>query len=559
MKKILISLLLCGILLPAQAQTQEKTVALEPSDRYLNFPIDRSGDKVKARIILGEEVLDEFTLKLARTREETDFWTFFRTDRYQGQDVSVEVDQPSLREQTMGLIHADATFPGQDSLYREAYRQQLHFSSQRGWNNDPNGLVYEKGTYHLFYQHNPYGWNWGNMHWGHAVSKDLIHWEERANALFTPTHEQMAFSGSAAIADENSSGFTKNGVHPIVAAYTRTGVGENLALSYDGGQTFESFDGNPVVEHDGRDPKIFWYEPGGHWVMVVYDESHTRKIAGGESARLYQHAIYTSPDLKDWQYQSAVSGFFECPELLKMPVKGQPGTSKWVMYGADGKYMVGTFNGKEFTVEQPLTKYEHGGAFYASQMYNNTPDGRPIQIGWFQITTENMPFNQCMTIPMKLTLEYKKGQYLLNPSPVKELSKLHDQTHVFEDKLLTGEDRFKAPVAGELLHLTAEFELGDAHRLGLNINGYKLTYNHLRGDFNGVHYKIPHDQPLKIEVVVDRSSMEVFVNDGELYFAEPHDNVKAEKTLEVFSNGGGESAKSFLKRLEVHRMQSIWK
>ncbi len=555
MKKLLLLSIFLYLVSLVSAQVNQKQITIESTDQFLNFPVKRSNEQTMARVIIDGEVYDEFSLKLAA--EDPDFWTFLDVSRFQGKNLTVEVDNGDIAEEALEMVNADARFPGQDSLYKEKYRQQVHFSSRRGWNNDPNGLVYYKGEYHLFYQHNPFGWNWGNMHWGHAVSKDLIHWKELPNALYLPDHDHMAFSGSAIIADQNTSGFSKNGIDPIVAAYTRTGRGESLALSYDKGRTFTEFEGKPVVEHQGRDPKVFWYEPGGHWVMVVYDYSYTHDIGLGEKATIQQHSIYTSPDLKNWTYQSGVPGFFECPELFEINVEGEPGVKKWVIYGADGKYMVGDFNGKEFKVEQPLTKYDYGGHFYASQMFNNVPDGRKIQIGWFQIETKGMPFNQCMTVPMKLELKKKHGNYLLTPMPIKEFDRLHDKSSVYEEKIITPDNDFVAHEKGDMLHVIAEFKLGDSHSVGLNINGYEMVYNHLRGNFNGTHYKIPYDQELKVEVIVDKSSMEIFVNDGELYYAVPHNNVKADKIIEAFALGNS-SNKVVLKKMEVYELESIW-
>lgn len=554
MRKIaLIVLILAITLVKAQVQKQ---ITVEPTDKFLNFPINHSGEETMARIKIDGEAFDEFELQPGG--EKPDYWTFLEVSHFQGRELTIEVDNEAIAKEFLKLVHADSRFPGQDSLYQEKYRQQIHFSSRRGWNNDPNGMVYYKGEYHLYYQHNPFGWNWGNMHWGHAVSRDMIHWKELPNALFTPEHEHMAFSGSGFIADENTSNFRKDGIDPLVAAYTRTGKGESLALSYDNGRTFQEYEGNPVVTHRGRDPKVFWYKPGQHWVMVVYDESSTFNMDPGKKVYIYQNAIYTSKNLKEWTYQSAVTGFFECPELFEMKVEGESDT-KWVMYGADGKYKVGNFDGKKFTSVQPLTRYQYGneGAFYASQTFNNTPDDRRIQIGWYRVDSPGMPFNQCMTIPMELDLIKRHDKYLLTPQPIKEIKKLHKESHVYKDKLIRGGESFEAPIKAEKLHVIASFIPGDAHDFGLNINGFEMSYDNLRGDLNETHYKVPPDEEFKIEVIVDKLSIEIFVNDGQLYYALPHNSVKSDKNITAFANYDKEQ-KTILKRLEVHELKSIW-
>lgn len=532
-----------------------KKIPIRKGDRFLNFPIKRSNELQKARVKMGDKVLDEFTLKLAD--EDPDFWTFFDVSPYQGKTITFEVDNEQAGSDLLDQIYADKSFPGEDSLYHETYRQQIHFSSRRGWNNDPNGLIYYQGQYHMFYQHNPYGWDWGNMHWGHAVSNDLIHWKELPDALYSPNHDHMAFSGSAAWDTLNTGGFSRNGIDPLIAAYTRTGSGEHLALSYDNGQTFEEFEGNPVIKHQGRDPQLFWYEPGKHWVMVVYDESETRQIGLGQQAKNFQNAIYTSPDLRHWTYQSAVPGFFECPELFEIPVEGTK-QKKWVMYDGDGTYVVGEFDGKTFNIEQSLRQYDYGGNFYASQLFDNVPDGRHIQIGWFRgLVTEGMPFNQGMTFPTRLTLRQTSDGYRLCPTPIREIKQLFEDGQTVENQVIKADKGFEAQVKNDRLYVVAEFEQGDAYQFGLNINGHTLTYDHLNGKFNGTHYVVPNDKPVKIEAIVDKMSMEVFVNDGELYYVFPYNSVNADKKVEVFAKGHTQY-KVILKKLEVHPLKSIW-
>lgn len=560
-KSFITGAMLTLVALSAVAQKLTKQVSIRDGDRYLNFPIvgwsndfneDANEKMMRIRRADGE-VLDEFRISLANS--DPDWWGFFPVEQYRGETLTVELDDPAGSE-GLEMVFADSEFPGEENLYQERYRQQVHFSNKRGWNNDPNGLIWYNGEWHLFFQYNPYGWNWGNMHWGHAVSKDLVHWKELPIALYSPDHDHMAFSGGATVDPENTSGFRKNGIDPLIATYTRTGSGEHLALSYDNGRTFEEYEGNPVVKHRGRDPKVVWYEPANHWVMVVYDESHYRDIGSREEARLYQHAIYTSPDLKEWEYQSAVPGFFECPELFKLPVEGEEGDSKWVMYDADGKYVVGEFDGRKFTVEQGLRKFDHGGAFYASQTFSNVPeeDGRRIQIGWFRTATPYMPFNQSMTFPTELTLKKTAEGYKLCPAPVKEIEKLHNRTYRIENKII-GDTTLASPIRGDQLHIIAEFDKGDATRFGLDINGYKLTYHLLRSRLNDTFY--PIGNTLKLEVIVDKMGVEVFVNDGELYYADEYNSVDTDHSVEVFARGR-ESSKLLIKNFEVHELSSIW-
>lgn len=576
---------------------------------FLNLPVNNSDRLMRATIRLNGKSLDRFTINLASTKPE--FWTFFDVSAYQGKTLTIEISNaqlgiprqgaeientttsPVINTKALDLVFADSKFPGMDSLYKEKDRPQIHFSSQRGWVNDPNGLVYAKGEYHMYFQHNPYGWQWGNMHWGHAMSKDLIHWQQMKEAIYPVIDEgatgrgDAAFSGSAIMDPENTAGFRKNNIDPIIAVYTSTGRGECLKMSYDDGQSFVDYEGNPILKHNGRDPKVFWYAPGKHWVMVVWDSGIPKKLSLGIEASLRQHSIYNSPDLKNWTYQSGVSGFFECPELFELPVEGESGISKWVMYDANGRYVVGDFDGKKFKIEQHFTKYENGGEyFYASQTFNDTPDGRRIQIGWGRnITHPGMPFNQAELFPSELKLKRTLNGYRLCPTPISEISTLHKNTQVVTDKVVQSGETAGITINGDNpIHVIAEFERGDAP-ITFNILGYKLRFDNEwifattppddgkgkpevpAGPFPAptaatpVIY-VPDSDILKIEAIVDKNILEFYVNDGELYYVTPFNGKKTgriEALIPPVTGNRSGNRKFILKKLEVHELNSIWK
>lgn len=542
----------------ALGQLAKKEIKIKRGQTYLNFPVKTSNDLTKTRIKHKDEVFDEFLIKL--TDKEPDFWTFIDVSAFQGERIELELETKRNNKNVLEKIFADSIYPGVDSVYKEEQRPQVHFSSRRGWLNDPNGLIYHEGEYHLFYQHNPYGKDWGNMHWGHAVSKDLLHWKELPVALYTPKHEDMAFSGSAVIDEKNTSGFRKDGIDPLIAFYTSTGRGESIALSYDNGRTFNDYEKNPIIEHKGRDPKVFWYEPGEHWVMVLWDEGEKKEMSiNGEEAFIYQHLIFTSPDLKEWSFQSGVEGFFECPELFELPVENGKGDSKWVMYDATGRYVLGDFNGKNFIVEQQFRQFDYGGKFYASQTYNNAPENRRIQIGWARgVNTENVAFNQSMTFPTELILKESFDGLRLCPTPVKEIETLYSESHVYEDEIIKEKEPWETALHGDTFHILAEFETGDAHEFGLNINGYELSFNQLIGRFNNDHYSNLDSEIFKIEVIIDKTLMEIFINDGELYYVDSFNPQRKNQKIEAFVRGPSET-KSILKSLKIHELSSIWK
>ncbi len=571
------------------AQDTTRQIKILKGQNYLNFPVAESNNLTRTKIISEGKVIDQFTIKLAT--EKPDYWVFFDVTPYQGKTITVEISnfiirrggasnipqannsnvnkEPNPASKGLQMVFTDKTFPGQDSVYREQSRPKVHFSARRGWLNDPNGLLYHKGEYHLYFQHNPYGWNWGNMHWGHAVSKDLLHWKELPEAIYPFGERDAAFSGSAVVDPKNTSGFRKNGIDPVIAVYTSTGRGECIKLSYDNGRTFSEYEGNPILKHKGRDPKVFWYEPGNHWVMIVWDEERTKQMSLGQEAIIYQHLIYTSPDLKNWTYQSGVAGFFECPELFELHVENQPGITKWVMYDATGRYVLGDFDGKKFSVTQHLKQYDYGGGFfYASQTYNNVPDKRRIQVGWGRgITHPGMPFNQAMLFPVELKLKNTFDGLRVCPTPIKEISLLHHNSQIFENKIIKADSGLSVAVNNNnAVHVIAEFEKGDAIPFGINVLGAEILFNDLVGEFMvkadttptpvKTIYTKPGTEFFKIEAIADKNILEVFVNDGELYYAVPFNSKKNSK-VEVFVKDRGVK-KSILKKLEVHELNSIW-
>ena len=236
-----------------------------------------------------------------------------------------------------------------------------------------------------------------------------------------------AFSGSAVVDHDNRSGFYRGRVKdPIVAAFTSTGRGECIGFYIPdiSRQIFYEYDKNPVVIHQGRDPKLLWHKPSNRWVMAVYDEFEGKQWI----------AFYSSPDLKKWSFESRIEGFFECPDLFELPVSGKPGESRWVLYAADGAYVLGQFDGKKFTPDSKQKQRVWYGNFYAAQTFSDTPDGRRIQIGWGNgIAFPGMPFNQQMTIPCELTLHSSAEGIRMFARPVAELASLRGKTQSWRD------------------------------------------------------------------------------------------------------------------------------
>jgi fructan beta-fructosidase len=515
--------------------------------RYLNLPVKNGAPKRRLRFEVGGETVREFDIELAEGPP--DFWTFADVSAFRGKKLVIETKLP---EGSNALAQATLSdeIAGAADLYREKYRPQFHFTSRRGWLNDPNGLVYAGGEYHLFYQHNPYGWDWGNMHWGHAVSPDLLHWRELPKALYPPRYGDWCFSGSAVVDRDNTSGWRKGQDPLLVCAFTSTGRGECVAFSNDLGRTWAEHDGNPVVRHNGRDPKLIWHAPSRRWVMAVYDE---------RDGKARDVAFYTSPDLKKWEFRSRIAGFFECPDLFPLAVDGDAKDVRWLLSAADGHYLVGRFDGTTFAKESGKHQLWYG-HFYAAQTYDAAPDGRRIQIGWGRgIAFPGMPFNQQMTVPVELTLRATADGPRLFAEPVKELTSLHDRKTSRRDVTLRPGADTAVEVAGELLDVRAEFWPSGAEQVVFTARGVPVVYDAKKGQVSCQGQAAPL-RPLKggavrLRILVDRGSVEVFGNDGQVALSAGV-LVPIEGRSLTLAARGGEAA---VGTLEVNVLESAWR
>ena len=517
--------------------------------RYLHLPVRTGAPKQRMRLLRGEEVAREFEIELAEP-EEAGFRVFCDLSDFAGERLRIALDRLPPDSRALDAIEQSDEVPGLERLYRERYRPQLHFSSRRGWNNDPNGLVFHDGEYHLYYQHNPYGWSWGNMHWGHAVSRDLVHWEELPIALYPHRFGDWCFSGSAVVDRENTAGFQEGEEEVIVAFYTSTGRGESIATSRDRGRTFVDFPGNPVVRHAGRDPKVIRYEPGGHWVMAVYDEC-------GDSRGI---AFYTSSDLKEWTFQSRIDGYYECPEIFELAVDGDAERRKWVVYAADGAYSIGAFDGATFTPESGKHRFQHGNCFYASQTFNGIPaaDGRRIQIAWGRIGHPDMPFNQMMDFPVELSLRTTEEGIRMCAEPVGEIASLHRRSHAFGGLEVSSDGGPLPGIEGGLLHLEARWSILEATELELSIGGVPIVYRVEASELECAGHRgplRPRGGAIELEILVDRTSIEIFGDRGRLYMPVGLIPPEGREGIELISRGG----RSRVESMKIHELESAWR
>jgi sucrose-6-phosphate hydrolase SacC (GH32 family) len=527
--------------------------------RYLHLPIKNGAPKRVVTLLVDGQPVVRNDIQLAPAAP--DWWAPMEVSAWGGRKLKLRVDQLPDDSTALRSIDQGDTLKGAEALYREPLRGQFHFSPRRGWNNDPNGMVFFNGEYHLFFQHNPYGWGWGNMHWGHAVSRDLVHWEELGDKLL-PDRLGPMFSGSAVVDWSNTSGLGRDGHPPIILIYTAAGdpTVQCIASSTDG-RSFTKYSGNPVLEQitgGNRDPKVMWHEPTKRWVMVLYVEKPVR-----------QHTIhlFTSPDLREWTQASITEGdragkpfLFECPDLFELPVDGDAAKKKWVLTAANSEYAIGTFDGTRFTPEHNRLPGHRGRGFYAAQTFSDIPnsDGRRIQIGWWQTETKGMPFNQSMTMPLELRLISTEDGPRMTFTPARELEVLRAKSHRFDGTTLApGSANPLTRVQAELLEVRAEFTPSDTSEVIFTVRGATISYHAKRQELTVNGHRAPaplRDGNQRLTIFCDRTGLEVFASDGLCYVPMPFQPKAADLALAAEAKGGSLRFDS----LQVHELESAW-
>ena len=528
---------------PAMAAPLAREIAL--SGRFLSFPVKTGAPVRKVTVEVDGRAERTFDIELADGA--ADWWAPLEVSAWNGKVATVRAGK--LRAGSTGLasIVVGDVPPGTESLYRERLRPQFHFSARRGWLNDPNGLVFADGVYHLFFQHNPYGWAWGNMHWGHATSTDLVRWTEVGEALY-PDATGTMFSGSAVVDRANTSGLGRDGKPPLVLLYTAAGgkFTQGLASSTDGGRTFAKLAANPIVPQitDGnRDPKVVWHAPTSRWVMALY-VALPGPMKDGKPTEDHTIHFLTSTDLKAWELASKIGGYFECPDLFELPIDGDPAKARWVLTAASGEYAIGRFDGRSFTPETPKLPGHRGKGFYAAQTFADIPadDGRRIQIGWLQAPSPGMPFNQAMSVPHVLALISTPDGPRMTRSPVNELATLRGPAVAAGPITLTpGDPNPLAAAKGDLLDVVATFEPGSATVVTFAVRGVPVVYDASKAELsvNGVRAPAPlRDGRIDLRILADRTAFEVFASGGLTYIPLPILPGEREDTVTVTATGG---------------------
>ena len=537
MKKTAISLM-AAMLVTISVQAQVKTqvlsdnhamVRLESGSRYVLLPVEEKAENASVRVINK----DNQTTRRPNVRLAVDNVDYF---------VPLEIKDGQLLDI---IFHGDRRTKGSvkdfacwkemkfsnsfDTENREKFRPAYHHTPRYGWMNDPNGMFYKDGEWHLFYQYNPYGSLWENMTWGHSVSKDLIHWEALPNAI-EPDAIGTIFSGSCVVDKNNTAGFGKN---TIIAYYTSAAEAQTQSMAYstDGGRTFKKYEKNPVIVSnvpDFRDPNFFWYEPTQKWIML---------LAAGQEMQ-----IYSSPNLKDWTLESNFGreygnhdGVWECPDLLPLNVRGS-GQQKWMLvcninpggpFGGNAtQYFIGQFDGHQFTCESKpeVTKWmDYGKDHYATVSFSNAPDGRTVVLAWMsnwqyanQVPTKQ--FRSANSVPRDLDLFVDGNETYCGVTPSKEMQALRGK----KIKNLSDACELIVDVKG-----TTELTLSNAkgEQVVMNYDAQKQAFSMDRtksGDvsfseaFPATTVAPTHGTLKQLRIFIDHSSIEVFDADGKM-------------------------------------------
>src|SRR5579884_466823 len=492
---------------------------------------------------------------------------------------------------------------GHGRAYDQQFRPQYHFTPLKNWMNDPNGLVYYKGEYHLFFQYNPFGDEWGHMSWGHSVSRDLVHWKQLPVAV-PEADGVMIFSGSAVVDWHDSSRLCRSSdsgdgscLVAIYTGYNGKTQTQNLAYSHDRGRTWTKYSRNPVIDlhlADFRDPKVFWYGSGRKWVMVV--------------ALPTQHKIrlFSSMDLRHWTALSdfgpagALGGVWECPDLSELPVENEPGRSRWVLSvnvnpggiagGSGNQYFVGRFDGAKFIDEnsgRTALWADYGKDFYASTSFSDIPasDGRRIWLGWlgnweYAAHVPTSPWRGIQSIPRALKLRRLPQGIRLIQEPVEELKSLRGRHFSIENQSVDAANRIlqSKQVGGDTLEINAIIEPEQAQSFGVDVRkeafeqtaigidrGKSLLFvdRTKSGDtgfdpkFSGVQaapLDLEAGKAVELHIFVDRCSVEVFAAGGARVISDLIFPSAASRGIGLFSRGG--SAK--IVKLDVWNLKSIW-
>jgi len=521
------------------------------TNNLINLPVKNAATMKRVTVTVGGNPVRDFNVELADGTP--DWWAFVDVSAFSNQLATISVN--SLAPGSTGLSSMVETngIVGGTNLYSEMLRPQMHFSTQRGWLNDANGMFYDNGLYHLYYQHDPFNWDGsGQKWWGHAVSLDMVNWRELPEGLYSHSYGDQVYSGSAVVDSANTGGFKTGTNDVIVAAFYSTARGECIAYSNDGGLTFTDYANNPVAIHSGqgRDPHLFWYAPSNYWVMAVYDD------AGGNGIQ-----FYSTPDFRHWTFQSKIyNGFFECPDMFQLPMDGNTNNTLWMLNDASSGYQLGQFNGSVFTPTTQKLPGNLGSGFYASQTFTSMKpgDNRKVRIGWAQLSMPGMPFNQSMFFPTTLALTTTSNGVRLCSQPIAEITNNAANIYTWTNLTVSPGYNPLSGIRGQLFDLRAQFTPASATSISFVFCGVPVTYVPAtqRISCNGDTQPLaPINGAISLEIICDRQTIEIFGNGGQLYMPIAGAGFNATNNVLSLTSQGATTAFS---NLTVYKLRSIW-
>jgi fructan beta-fructosidase len=533
------------------------TGIIVPTNQFINFPVKLTNSYHVVALLVNGLAVQEFNIALG-TASNYDFYAFLDLSAYQNTQMVVREDATNgLQLSDFILSSAPVTTV---PIYQEALRPIYHFTPRRGFNNDPNGMVYFNGEYHLCYQHNPYDVIVGNQNWGNAVSTDLVHWQELPEAIYGDALGQ-AWSGSSVVDLNDSAGF---GTNAQVSFYTSAGghgnnnlmsegqlFSQSLAYSLDLGRTWNKYTNNPVVPNvqgDNRDPKVIWDSAANKWCMVFWLANNN-------------FGFFSSTNLLNWTQTSTFTfpNVIEVPELFQLPLDGNTNNLKWIFYAGAGHYYVGQFDGSSFTAQYGPFSIRGGNCFAAGQTFNNMPasDGRRILMANATGNYPNMPFNCGMDFPVQLTLQTTGSTPLIYVNPVNEVALLRNSTNVWPAQALPNGVNVMSNTTGEAFELDAKFQPGTSAQVTFNLGGTPATYNNInqRIDCEGITNALsPSNGVVELHFLVDRGFLEIYANAGLLYMPMSTTPVAGQQPLSLVASGTGAQLVS----MNLYNLGSAW-
>lgn len=480
---------------------------------FLVLPVSEYVGNHQLRIMKDDVVIDDFTIRLDYRNPMG--YSYYPISRFMGEEITLSVS-PDIDLKDMQTDTPDHDKKG------DVFRPFIHFTAEYGWINDPNGLlkyhspVTGKTTYHMFYQFNPYDWVWGNMHWGHATSDDLLNWEYHEPALY-PDDDGTMFSGSAIVDYENRSGLRTGDEDVILLFYTCAGntsyrsrgkkFTQCLAYSNDGGKTFTKYEKNPVVPHilaDNRDPKVIWCEELGKFVMAIYLERD-------------EYQLLTSDNFLDWEplQRLNIERDGECPDFYPLNADGDPKKRKWILSGAAHHYIVGEFVKGQFKVIQNSRPLNCGWNSYAAQTFSTDDEMERIQIAWDRNHTfGNAPICGQMGIPCEMSLTETKEGYYLCAKPIKGVETLCRDTKEYENVVLTADEPLTVELDESAYELDLVFNSASvSSNIKIAVFGQEILLETALNTVRVMNDTMPicmFEQKSELKFIIDKGSVEVF-------------------------------------------------